>query len=44
MKDGDKLVTQDNLMNLEKLALVREQKAKELRLQIWLAVNKGVRI
>ncbi len=30
------------LKELEELAKVREQKERELRLQIWLAVNKEV--
>lgn len=34
-KDGDRIVALANLINLEELAKLREQKSKELRLAIW---------
>ena len=37
MKDGDKLLTECRLASLEELANLTEQRAKELRLQLWLA-------
>jgi len=41
--DGDKLLTLLRLASLEELVEVREQKAKELRLQIWLDKEASVR-
>lgn len=35
MKAGDRIVALANLINLEELAKIRDQKAKELRLAIW---------
>lgn len=40
IKAGDKLVTLANLINLDVLAERREQKRKELRLEIWKQENK----
>jgi len=34
-KDGDRIVTLANRINLEELARVREEKRKSLRLAIW---------
>ena len=42
-KDGDKLVTQANMIALEKLADQRDLMAKKLRLAIWLAINREVK-
>lgn len=36
MKIGDKLVLLCNLVKLQELADIRDQKLKELRLQIWM--------
>ncbi len=40
VKDGDRIVTLANLVNLEELVKLREQRAKELRHIIWQLESK----
>jgi len=39
-KAGDRIVTLANLINLEELVKIREQKSKEVRLANWLLERK----